>query len=75
MKYKIILPVHDAIFIDAPVDEAMQVKKVVLPFCMRDAVPIPNTSLHLDVDTEMMRRWGEHISDEECIKQAYADLA
>lgn len=75
MKYKIILPVHDAIFIDAPADEALLVKNEVLPMCMRDGVPIPNTDLHLGVDTEMMRRWGEHISDEEAIRQAYADLA
>ena len=74
MKYKIILPVHDAIFLDVPADEAIEVATKVLPYCMRDGVPIPNTQLKLDVDVEIMRRWGEKISKERALEEAFAEL-
>ena len=74
MKFKIILPVHDAIFLDVPVDEAVRVADEVLPRCMRDLVLIPNTKLYLDVDVEMCRRWGEKMKREEAIKQALIEL-
>ena len=74
MKFKIILPVHDAIFLDVPVHEAVKVADEVLPKCMRDLVLIPNTKLHLDVDVEMLRRWGEKITRDEAIKQAEQEI-
>lgn len=74
MKFKIILPVHDAIFLDVPVDEAVKVADEVLPKCMRDLVLIPNTKLHLDVDVEMCRRWGEKMKREQAIQEALIEM-
>ena len=74
MKYKIILPVHDAIFLDTPADEVTEVADKVLPYCMSDSILIPNTQLHLGVDVEISRRWGEHITKERALEEAYAEI-
>ena len=73
MKFRIILPVHDAIFLDVPASEAVRVADEVLPKCMRDLVLIPNTSLRLGVDVEMCRRWGEKLTRTQAIEQALAE--
>lgn len=74
MKYKMILPVHDAIFLDVPVDEVYNVVKEVLPDCMTNGVCIPNTKLNLGIDITIMRRWGEKISPEDAINEANEEL-
>ena len=74
MKYKIVLPVHDAIFLDVPVDEYERVTQEVLPECMDKGVYIPNTGLRLGIDIETMRRWGEKISLDQAIEQATKEM-
>ena len=74
MQYKIVLPVHDAIFLDVPVAEVDKVIKEVLPECMRDGVYIPHTELRLGIDIETMRRWGEKISLDRAMEEASKEL-
>lgn len=68
MKYRIVLPVHDAIFLMTPFNEIKRVAEEVFPKCMSDDVPIPGTELKLGVDIEVMQRWGDKLSDEEIIR-------
>lgn len=74
MKYKIVLPVHDAVFLDVPVAEVNKVTTEVLPECMYRGVYIPNTELKLGIDIETMRRWGEKISLEQAMNEANEEL-
>ena len=74
MKFKIVLPVHDAIFLDTPLDEVEIVLKEVLPICMTKAVQIPNTQLHIGIDTAVMRRWSEKMKLSEAIADAEKEL-
>jgi len=74
MKFKIVLPVHDAIFLDTPLDEVDQVLNEVLPLCMTKSVRIPNTKLHINIDTEVMRRWSEKMKLKDAIEEAKLEL-
>jgi DNA polymerase-1 len=65
MRFKLILPVHDAIFLMTPFDEIKRVTEEVFPTCMSDRVPIPGTELKLGIDIEVMERWGDKLSANE----------
>ena len=74
MKFKIVLPVHDAIFLDTPIDEIDAVTNEVMPLCMSQGVVVPGTNLRLGIDIEIMSRWGEKVSKEEAIEIAREEL-
>lgn len=70
MRFRVVLPVHDAIFLDVPWDEVETVTKEVFPYCMSKGVVVPNTRLTLGVDIAVMRRWGEKMKIEKAIEEA-----
>lgn len=59
IKYKIRLPVHDAILLTAPEDQKALIVKEVLPLCMSKLVTIPHLNLNLKIDIQCMKRWSE----------------
>ena len=65
MRFKIVLPVHDAIFLMTPFDEVNRVAEEVFPKCMSEGVPIPGTELQLGIDIEVMQRWGDKLNAQE----------
>jgi uracil-DNA glycosylase family 4 len=59
LKYKLILPVHDAILLTAPEDQKDLIVNEVLPLCMSKLVTIPHINLNLKIDIQVMKRWSE----------------
>lgn len=57
--FDVILPVHDAFLVETDEDKVDQTVKV-LELCMSTANKIGTTPYHLDIDVEIMQRWGEH---------------
>lgn len=70
MQFKLVLPVHDAIFFDTPVDEVIKMRDEVIPVCMGAGVAIPNTQLIMRVDIAIMKRWGEKFKTPEALANA-----
>lgn len=72
--YRVILPVHDALFYEAPIEAAYEVYDNVVPVCMHDGCEIPHLNFKLGIDREVSYRWGEKCKIEEAIalsKKAY----
>lgn len=74
LRYRILLPVHDAVFLHVPVAEVDEVIEEVIPLCMREGTEIPGLNLRLDIDISVMRRWGQKMSKEEAVADAIASL-
>ena len=74
-KIKLLLTVHDAILLEVHKDYVHYTKNDLLPYAMKTCVPIYPKDLsgrllgtnhyYLDIETEVMRRWGEKLSNEE----------
>lgn len=74
--YRVLLQIHDAILIEVPYEHLAFVVDEVVPYCMRDLVPIYPTSLdgvptgkgpyHLGFEAEVSEHWGEHLTRERC---------
>ena len=72
--FKILLQIHDAVLLEVPYEHVRVVAEDILPFAMRDCVPIFPTDLegkattkdpyYLGVEADMMLHWGEKLSDE-----------
>ncbi len=70
-KYKILLAVHDAIILEAPVEYVGIITREILPACMTIGAVVPSwrpvphwkptTEFTLDIDIEVMLRWGEKL--------------
>jgi DNA polymerase I-like protein with 3'-5' exonuclease and polymerase domains len=69
MRSKIMLPVHDAIFTQVPVGEVEDMKEI-YKIAMSDGTEIPGIGLKLGIDIEVMRRWGEKMSEADAIAEA-----
>jgi len=63
LKTKVLLAIHDALLVQAPYDEVPAVMDL-LQWSMSDAVFVPSTDLHYEIDTEIMYRWGKKFSKE-----------
>jgi len=73
--FKIVLQIHDAVLLEVPYANVRYVCEEVLPFAMRDCVPIFPTDLdgkaitkdpyYLGIEADMMLHWGEKLSEEE----------
>lgn len=70
MKFRLVLTIHDAVILEVPVAEVEEVKSIILPACMSAGARIPTIGLTLGIDIEVMRRWGEHISEEQALEEA-----
>ncbi len=76
--FKFILQIHDAIVLEVPYENVKFVAEELLPFAMRDCVPIFPTDLdgralsanpeYLGVEADMMVHWGEHITSAQAKK-------
>jgi DNA polymerase len=74
--FRIILQIHDAILLEVPCEKVEFVVNHVIPYCMRDQVPIHPSDLsgaplgtgpyYLGMDTDVFEHWGEHISKARC---------
>jgi DNA polymerase I-like protein with 3'-5' exonuclease and polymerase domains len=74
LQFKLVLPVHDAIFIEAPVHEARHIYQDVMPACMSDLIPVPGTKLVIRADVSIVKRWGEKMKLDEAIEFAEEEL-
>ena len=68
MRFKLVLPIHDAIFLDTPIDEVGEVVNCILPTAMTECCTIPVLNIKLAIDTEIMWRWNEKVSMEEAVE-------
>ena len=75
MRFKIGLTIYDAVILDVPCDEAEYVRDVVLPACMVAGATIPTIGLTLSIDTDIMRRWGVKVDEQQAIEEARLELA
>ena len=76
LDYRIVLQIHDAIVLEVPYKHVPQVVDEVLPFCMRETVPIYPAYLdgaprdegpyYLGIDTEIATHWGVPMMPDEC---------
>ena len=61
--FRILLAIHDAVLLEVPIGIIEPVVDEILPVCMVHGARIPkgerNVSFQLDIDTEVMFRWGE----------------
>ena len=74
--YRILLQIHDAILLEVPCENIGFVANEVIPYCMRDLVPVYPTDLdgfatgrgpyYLGFGIEVSNHWGEALSNEEC---------
>ena len=72
--FKILLQIHDAVLLEVPYANVKLVAEEILPFAMRECVPIHPTDLdgaattkepyYLGVEGDMMLHWGEALSTE-----------
>jgi uracil-DNA glycosylase family 4 len=72
--FRIFLQIHDAILLEVPCKNVKYVCEEVLPFAMRDCVPIYPSDLegnafsddpyYLGIEVEVMEHWGELLSEE-----------
>ena len=72
--FKILLQIHDAVLLEVPYEHVRLVAEEILPFVMRECVPIYPTDLegkattkepyYLGIEADMMLHWGEKLSDE-----------
>jgi len=72
--FRIFLQIHDAILLEVPYSNVKYVCEEVLPFAMRECVPIYSSDLegnsflrdpyYLGIEIEVMEHWGEPISEE-----------
>ena len=72
--FKILLQIHDAVLLEVPYENVKVVAEEVLPFAMRESVPIYPASLegkattndpyYLGIEADMMMHWGEAISSD-----------
>lgn len=72
--FKILLQIHDAVLLEVPYENVKTVAEEVLPFAMRESVPIYPASLdgkattndpyYLGIEADMMLHWGEAISSD-----------
>jgi DNA polymerase I-like protein with 3'-5' exonuclease and polymerase domains/uracil-DNA glycosylase len=58
LRYKILLPIHDAFLIECHKDDVVMVKKLIKA-CMSDWNLLPGTQYKLGVDIEVYKRWGD----------------
>ena len=75
--FRIFLQIHDAILLEVPYANVKYVCEEVLPFAMRDCVPIYPSDLegnsfsadpyYLGIEAEVMEHWGEPITEERAI--------
>ena len=75
--FRIFLQIHDAILLEVPYDRVKYVCEEVLPYAMRDCVPIYPSTLdgisfkgdpyYLGIEADVMEHWGEHISEERAV--------
>lgn len=59
LHYRTILPIHDALMFEVPVEEAQVVHDDVIPLCMHYGTEIPHINFKLAIDREFSYRWGE----------------
>ena len=71
--FKIILQIHDAILLEVPYANVRLVAEEIIPFAMRECVPVYPADLdgksfagpyYLGIEADMMLHWGEAISSE-----------
>ena len=72
--FKVILQIHDAVLLEVPYKHVKLVAEEIIPFAMRDCVPVYPTDLdgkattkepyYLGIEADMMSHWGEAIPDE-----------
>lgn len=67
MKFRIVLAVHDAIFIEVPYEEVPEAKAL-LEKCMSEMTEVPGIGLRYGVDVEVFQRWNEELEDESVLK-------
>lgn len=60
LDFKVLLPIHDAYLFEVKEEHVLKFK-VVVELCMSTLNIIPGTNYHLDVDIDVMSRWGESI--------------
>ena len=61
LNYRIINQVHDAIMLEVPKDEVEEAKQACYATMANIAIPIPDNPLKLDIDIDLMTRWGEKV--------------
>ena len=76
--FKILLQIHDAVLLEVPYENVKFVAEEILPFAMRECVPIYPTDLdgaattkepyYLGIEADMMLHWGEPLSTEKAQK-------
>lgn len=76
--FRFVLQIHDAIVLEVPYENVKFVAEELLPYAMRDCVPIFATDLdgnalskdpqYLGVEADVMSHWGEHLTEEEALK-------
>lgn len=75
--FKIFLQLHDAILLEVPYANVKRVCEEVLPFAMRECVPIYPSDLagvpfagdpyYLGVESEVMEHWGERVTEDRAL--------
>jgi DNA polymerase I-like protein with 3'-5' exonuclease and polymerase domains len=58
LDFKILLPIHDAFLFEVRKDQVEIFKKVII-MCMSTHNKVPGTEYSLQIDIEVMTRWGE----------------
>lgn len=76
--FRFVLQIHDAIVLEVPYENVKFVAEELLPYAMRECVPIFATDLdgsalskdpqYLGVEADVMSHWGEHLTEEEALK-------
>jgi|TARA_R110000824_G_scaffold265278_3_gene454181 uracil-DNA glycosylase family 4 len=76
--FRIFLQIHDAILLEVPYENVKYVCEEVLPFAMRDCVPIYPSDLEgkiissephfLGIEADVMEHWGESIPEDRAIR-------
>ena len=76
--FKFVLQIHDAIVLQVPYENVKFVAEELLPFAMRNCVPIFPTDLdgkslsnnpeYLGVEADVMTHWGEHLTAAQAVE-------
>ena len=61
LHYRIVNQVHDAVILEVPENEVDQAKQACKETMGNIYIPMPQAPLRLDIDIDLMTRWGEKV--------------
>jgi len=74
LDYRVIMPLHDAIYLEVWWEHLQEVMETAVPYCMVEHAYAPSIDLRLGIDIETMFHFGHKVKPQEAIAESLAHL-